>query len=641
MTGRLRIGIRGRLFLGFGAVAAMTVAASVIGWISYGRLGDGLDRVVRTNVPAMTLIGQLAENGAAITGMAPALAVAGTDGERERIRALLSENLKRMEELLQAVDDDGQKSGAVVAALTANLWKLDENVGRRLWYRSQKEELTERLRWASADFIDEIEPMIDDTRFNINVTLEQEASPAGRLAVSDSREFIRRASANQEALYRINASGNLLVGLIGRAANLPGSESLRATDLYLREIVGRVSNDLDTIKDVPGSLSLRQTVEDILSFAEGDKSLINLRADELATLEIGEKLLERNRALVAELGRMTAGRVQLANSVALAAMEQSEISIRQGKALMLAAIGSSLVFVLLFVWLYVGRSMVGRITHLNASMQAIADGDLKADVPVGGGDEIGDMGVALQTFRDKLAETQAELVQAAKLAALGQLTAGISHEINQPLTAIRHYVRNAGVLIDKQRVQDARRNLDKISEQTERAIRIVDSLRSQARRPRGNLRPVDLKTVVDNVRALYEGRIRDMGVDMDVRLDDRHRSVWAGQVRLEQVVMNLVGNALDAMQGPGERRLTISTAEAEGRIELRVRDTGIGIEGKSQDRVFEPFYTTKDVGEGLGLGLSISYNIVKGFGGTMRVDSQPGAGTTFRVILEPAKGVHE
>jgi phosphoglycerate-specific signal transduction histidine kinase len=641
MNGRLRIGIRGRLFLGFGAVAAMTVAASVIGWISYARLGDGLDRVVRTSVPALTLVGQLAENGAAITGMAPALAVAGTGAERERIRNLLSENLKRMEELLQAVDDGGQQSSAIVAALAANLWKLDENVGRRLWYRSKKEELTDRLRWASADFIDEIEPMIDDTRFNIDVTLEQEASPAGRIAVSDSREFLRRASANQEALYRINASGNLLVGLIGRAANLPGRESLRATDLYLREIVGRVSGDLDTIKGVPGSLSLRQTVEDILSFAEGDKNLISLRADELDTLETGEKLLERNRALVAELGRMTAGRVQLANSVAQAAAEQSKVSIRQGKTLMLAAIGSSLVFVLLFVWLYVGRSMVGRITHLNASMQAIADGNLKVDVPVGGGDEIGDMGVALQTFRDKLSETQAELVQAAKLAALGQLTAGISHEINQPLTAIRHYVRNAGVLIDKQRVQDARQNLDKISEQTERAIRIVDSLRSQARRPQGNLRPIDLKSVVDNVLTLYEGRIRDMGMDMVVRLHERHRSVRAGQVRLEQVVMNLVGNALDAMQGVNERQLAIFTTETDGQIELRVRDSGIGIEGKNQDRVFEPFYTTKDVGEGLGLGLSISYNIVKGFGGTMRVDSQPGAGTTFRIILDRATGVSE
>ncbi len=187
-------------------------------------------------------------------------------------------------------------------------------------------------------------------------------------------------------------------------------------------------------------------------------------------------------------------------------------------------------------------------------------------------------------------------------------------------------------------MEDAQNNLEKIYELTERAIRIIDSLHSQARKPRGNLRPIDLKGVLDNVVVLYERRLREMDAIISMEINESCRYVQAGQVRLEQVVMNLVGNALDAMKESPRRLLEISSHGKEGMIELRVRDSGCGISADEIGKVFDPFYTTKEVGEGLGLGLSVSYNIIRGFGGTMRVDSQPGEGTTFRVYLECAKG---
>ena len=305
---------------------------------------------------------------------------------------------------------------------------------------------------------------------------------------------------------------------------------------------------------------------------------------------------------------------------------------------MLATVGASLVFTGLIVWLYVGRNMVGRITRLDASMRAIADGDLDAEVPVEGADEIGDMAGALRTFRDKLATTQAELVQAGKLAALGQLSAGIAHEINQPLAAIRHYARNGGKFLEQGRTHEVRGNLTKISELTERVRQIVSRLRAMARKPGKGLNEVDLGKVVGNVLVLLEGAVRDCGAEIKLDIDTRARLVLAGQVRLEQVVLNVLNNALDAVREATQKTIVIASAMREGMVELSIADSGSGISPGAREQVFDPFFTTKEVGKGLGLGLSISYNIVKDFGGAMTVDSIPGGGAMFRIRLKPATG---
>lgn len=629
-----RIGIRGRLFIAFGVVAAMTVAATVVGWVSFATLSDGLDRVVGRNIPAVTAAARLAEKGGAIIGTAPALSAATDETDRAGIWDLLSGNLKEMNDLLERFDEsvfDATIHGAladVVASLSANLRDLDTNVRRRIWFRNRKEELIERLRWASADFIDEVEPLIDDTRFNITLALERKL-PTSALEVEMAR---------QQALFRINAVGAVLAELIGRVANLPDGSALQATELYFREIESRLEADLKLIETVPGSISLVQSLKDIRAFGDGDENLFELRRNEIEAGQAGLKLLALNRDHVNRLHSLIADRVQGENEAALQAAAASQVSIDEGKLLTAGAALASLIVAGLIVWLYVGRNLVNRLTRLDNSMSAIARGDLRAEVPVHGSDEIGDMAESLRTFRDTLSETQAELVQAAKLAALGQLTAGISHEVNQPLTAIRHYVRNAGILIDKQRPDEARGNLEKVSQQTDRAIRIVTSLRDQARRPMTNLRTVDIRDTVDNVLTLFGRRIREMNVQVETQIAEEACLVHAGQVRLEQVVMNLVGNALDAMAASERRLLTISSIGAGDQVELRIADTGHGIKPEDVGRIFDPFFTTKDVGAGLGLGLSISYNIIKSFGGAIKADADIGGGSIFRVLLDRAKG---
>ena len=270
-------------------------------------------------------------------------------------------------------------------------------------------------------------------------------------------------------------------------------------------------------------------------------------------------------------------------------------------------------------------------------MRQMAEGKLDTHIATQGRDEISEMAVALQTFRDTLAETQAELIQAGKLAALGQLAAGVAHELNQPLAAIRSYAHNTNRLIEKNEMDEARATLNRISGLVERMGGTVNHLRNLARRSSNTLETVDLGKTCDDALQLLEGRIRDSGIAVVSNLNHEIWKVRADAIRLEQVIINLVGNAIDAMIGTNDPQLLVSAEESDSKISLIIQDSGTGIASDDLGHIFDPFFTTKSPGDGVGLGLAISFNIVKDFGGSMRASSEPDGFTTFRVTLNKAE----
>jgi len=217
----------------------------------------------------------------------------------------------------------------------------------------------------------------------------------------------------------------------------------------------------------------------------------------------------------------------------------------------------------------------------------------------------------------ELRRTQDELVQAAKLAALGRMSAGITHELNQPLAAIRGFADNGRVLIERARYAEAQANLATISELTERMARITGQLKNFARKSSGETTPVALAKIVDDVLALVAAQPNAATLQLETRLPDHEVLVQVDAQRLGQVLLNLVKNALDALDGRPLRRVELTVTSTAKRIELRIADNGPGIAPADLARIFEPFFTTKPVGEGLGLGLSISSAIVREFGGTL------------------------
>lgn len=236
----------------------------------------------------------------------------------------------------------------------------------------------------------------------------------------------------------------------------------------------------------------------------------------------------------------------------------------------------------------------------------------------------------------ELQRAQNDLIQASKLAALGQLSAGLVHELNQPLAAIRGYADNAAVLLDRERYAEARTNLATVVELTDRMSVLTGQLRGFARKTGDEVEAVELGRSITNAIALIEPRLRGDQVTLTVTRPSQPVWLRGNAIRLEQVLVNLLKNACDALRDAAERRIELALDADGARARIGVRDTGPGIAPDALERLFDPFFTTKPVGEGLGLGLSISYGIVDAFGGTLRATHHPDGGALFTIDLPQA-----
>ncbi|MWD29783.1 sensor histidine kinase [Aquicoccus sp. SCR17] len=231
-----------------------------------------------------------------------------------------------------------------------------------------------------------------------------------------------------------------------------------------------------------------------------------------------------------------------------------------------------------------------------------------------------------------LKQAQAELVQAGKLSALGRMSAGISHELNQPLMAIQQFAGNGARFLERDRPEQAAENLSRIAGLADRMARIIRNLRAFARNEAEPVARVDMVQVIESALEMTEARRRAEGIALDWTPPVHPVHVLGGEVRLGQVLVNLITNAADAMARSDPKILTLRLTEG-ARVAVSVADTGPGIE--QPEKLFEPFYTTKEVGgaEGMGLGLSISYGLVQSFGGAIRGENT-GAGAIFTLELD-------
>ncbi|MFW1678040.1 ATP-binding protein [Pontibacter sp. JAM-7] len=237
--------------------------------------------------------------------------------------------------------------------------------------------------------------------------------------------------------------------------------------------------------------------------------------------------------------------------------------------------------------------------------------------------------------------TQNQLIQTAKLAVLGQMSAGINHELNQPLTAIRTYADNARAFLQMGKHETAATNLQEISDLTERMAKIIHPLKEFSRKTSGAPEPVCLKNVRDGAMSILYGKLSKVNAVVDWPQDLEACYVMGDTVRLEQVLVNLISNALQAMEDQDRPHIEITLQQRGNDVEIAVRDYGPGIPKAELGRVFEPFYTTKKAGQGLGLGLSISHRIVANLGGSLSARNHPEGGAIFLLGLPSAAGQNE
>jgi two-component system C4-dicarboxylate transport sensor histidine kinase DctB len=253
--------------------------------------------------------------------------------------------------------------------------------------------------------------------------------------------------------------------------------------------------------------------------------------------------------------------------------------------------------------------------------------------------ELRDENAVRRQAEEQLRKAQSELVQAGKMAVLGQLSAGITHELNQPLTALRTMADNARVLIERGRHADASANLTTISQLVERMGQLTGQLRQFARKSDTRPSAVPVADAVTAALFLVERRIAQERVGFRMATHPRDLYALCDSNRLQQVLVNLFGNALDAMEMAGShpRQLVVEAGGAGARVVISVTDSGPGIPEDVRAHLFEPFFTTKPQGKGLGLGLAISEQIVRESGGRLRAESLPEGGARFIIDLPRAE----
>jgi signal transduction histidine kinase len=288
------------------------------------------------------------------------------------------------------------------------------------------------------------------------------------------------------------------------------------------------------------------------------------------------------------------------------------------------------------------RRITRPLERLAAATREVAKGQFDIQVPVQSRDEIGtlagsfnQMASELKNREEALKEAQSQLIQSEKMAAFGQLGAGVAHEVKNPLAGILGCVQLS--LRKAEGGAALERNLKLIEKETKRCKQIVENLLKFARREKARLEPMQTNDVLDDAVAIVNHQLELNKVTVEKQTTDGLPLILGNANQLQQVFMNLMMNAQQAMGGePGFVRVG-TRLTLEGRVEVRISDTGPGIPPDIQAKIFEPFFTTKPGGKGTGLGLSVSYGIIKDHGATISVTSVPGDGAAF-VMCFPTLG---
>jgi two-component system NtrC family sensor kinase len=245
----------------------------------------------------------------------------------------------------------------------------------------------------------------------------------------------------------------------------------------------------------------------------------------------------------------------------------------------------------------------------------------------------------------EMIEKDAQLIQASKMKTLGEMSAGIAHELNQPLNAIKMGSDFLSMMSEQGREipsENLHQVTVEISTQVDRATEIINTLRAFGRKAHFVKELLDVNSSIRGVMNIVGQQFKLSNVDVELDLAENLPAILAHDNRLQQVLFNLVSNARDAIidrgeRVPGDGKIVIRTSADNGFVTVCVSDTGVGIAEEDLHKIFEPFFTTKELGQGMGLGLSISYGIVKDYNGDIRIRSKKGEGSTFTLTFPAAK----
>ena len=685
-----------------GAVA-LTLAASLVGWFSFSRVSEAQSRVNDASLPEITNAFHVAESANVLVAAAPRLTSAEVDDFVDVVAEINDARRAFVEELAtlerggtdeERLDDIREQANK----LDANIDEIIDRMPSVFALEAQSDNLRQDLTAVQDKLDGVLIPALDDQLFYLMTGYTSlDAPPA-----SSEESF----SGDQIIEYRRLAE---LQGALSIAAQVLSSAFTVSEPALVEPLRERFEAEFAAFRGAESTF-LGQVSEDLLA------SLTPL-ADQLYELGLGEEeggfalvqsglelaelqreSLALNRTIAIELVEEVDSLVSVANQHAEAATLSSDQSIRTGRQLLIVIGIVSVTGALLIDWLFVWRVLLRRLAFLSNRMRRMAGGDLEEEVVVKGRDEVADMAAALEVFRrnalevqrlnlvEHLAEelrekndelesalsdldkAQDQIVMREKLAALGELTAGVAHEIRNPLNFVKNFSEaSAELLVElKEAVEDSgdrltddqkqyieeisgdlTDNLERIRSHGERANRIVQDMLMMGRGG-GEARPIVINDLVDEHASLAYHSARALDPDFQLtilrELDPDAGEVEAIPSDLGRVFLNMVSNACYAVdekrkqrEAAGDRHympeVVLKTTRTDESVEVRIRDNGSGIPQEAIEKIFNPFFTTKPTDKGTGLGLAISNDIVRQHGGTISVTSEAGEFTEMLVNL--------
>lgn len=371
---------------------------------------------------------------------------------------------------------------------------------------------------------------------------------------------------------------------------------------------------------------------------------------------LGRKILKSNETLVeidnqadildvskpVNLNREKLGGIRLGLTLKPVFAEMQRVAVRA------VVIATGIFLVGLVIIFVITLRFVKPIESLIVATKHIEEGDLQYRVNIQSDDEIGTLGAAFDQMAERLMQRERELKQsqdtlrrADRLSSLGLLTAGLAHEIRNPLVAIRTFTQLLPERYDDPEFREGFQGL--ALKEVDRICGLITDLLTFARPSKPNVAPENVADVVDNIARILESQAKEKGVAIVREFGANLPKAWIDREQMKQVFMNLILNAIQAMKGTGtvtlmSRAVTVNgTQPAAEFVQIEVKDTGVGIPKENLQHIFDPFFTSKD--EGSGLGLAVSYQIVQEHGGFVTVESTPGAGTSFFIHVPVGKPV--
>ena len=689
-----------RLYAGIGFAVAFTAFASLVGWFAFNRVGNMQSLVNEYSVPEMEAAFAVVQQSGALVAAAPRLTAADAlsfadvaarvDAERDAFELALAE-LRDKGETYERIREHG-------AELIANTEAIKEYVQAGFQLAERSEAVRVELAVLENRLAVVLTTAIDDQLFYAMTGYRNLVDPRdARVQHFSTAEFDR-----YRHLASLRREASIATQLLASAFNMSDSPLIEPLRERFEAAIGGIERSLAALTGSDAGEAVAPLFARLEELGVGEQGGFNVRTNALQLVARQRALEVRNHDLEVDLVADVESYVATARASVDEATSRSTEAILTGRQVLLGLNVVSIIGALLIAWLFVGGVILRRIDRLSDSMRRMADGDLEAEVDISGHDEVAEMADALEVFRrhalevqrlnlvEKLAEelrekneaveqaladlreAQDQIIASQKLAELGELTAGVAHEIKNPLNFVKNFAEASGELIEELKetldevresmdeeqsglideiCQDLTENLERIEGHGDRADRIVrDMLRMG--RSSGGRQPTEINSLLEeHVRlAFHSARASDENFQLDIQED---YDPEAGEIDvvpqdLGRVFLNMVGNACDATN---ERRLAsdddykptlaVATRRMEETVEIRVRDNGTGMPQEVVEKIFNPFFTTKPTDKGNGLGLAISSDIVRQHGGTIRVDSEVGSHTEMIIDIPHAPSVLE